>query len=208
MKPGPLSNRQAAILDFIRTHQRVEGYPPTIREIAARFGHASPRAVQKHLSALQSKGHISRRRGKSRAIDPRMPQAGSRDPQTKGLPILGRVPAGPPGLAAEEVIGHLSVDPGLCADPDAFALRVAGDSMIDSGIFDGDYAVIRPQCGAENGEVVVARLGDEVTVKRFYREKGRIRLQPENRNLSPILIEAPADEFVIIGKVVAIVRKL
>lgn len=203
-----LTPQQAQVLAYLQQYQQRHGYPPTIREIAAHLNFKSPRAAQKHLEVLEAKGRLSRRPGRSRAI---LLQGEASPPAPAGLsvlPILGRIRAGAPSLAEQEVIGHLALDPAITPRPEGFVLQVRGDSMREAGILDGDYAVIRPQATAGDGEIVAALLGEEATLKRFYREKDAVRLEPAHPGYEPIFISAASGEFRILGKAVAIIRKL
>jgi repressor LexA len=181
------------------------GVPPSIRQIGAALGIRSTNGVRSHLKALEKKGYIHRSLRTSRGIamlDRIKQRATAALQETVEVPILGRVTAGTPILAVENRDGHLQVDPSLIKSSDTFALRVEGDSMIEAGILDGDYVLVRPQPSAENGDIVVALLEDEVTVKRFYRETDGIRLQPENVNMEPIY----ASNVQICGKVTSLIR--
>ncbi len=202
MRPQ-LTLRQQQILDYIEHEASTTGVPPSIRQIGAALGIRSTNGVRMHLQALEKKGYIQRNMRTSRGIvslDRLQRPASSHD--TVPIPILGRVAAGVPILAIENREGTLHVDAHLVKHPEAFALRTEGDSMIGAGILHGDYVVVRPQHSAENGDIVVALLDDEVTVKRFYRENDGIRLQPENPHMAPICVP----EVYICGKVVALVR--
>lgn len=204
MRPK-LTARQQEILDYIEQVVRTTGVPPSIRQIGAALGISSTNGVRSHLKALEKKGYIQRSLRMSRGIAmlDRLKQSASAALQeTVDVPILGRVTAGMPILAVENRDGHLTLDASLIKNSDTFALRVEGDSMIEAGILDGDYVLVRPQAGAENGDIVVALLEDEVTVKRFFREPDGIRLQPENANMAPIY----AAHVQICGKVVSLVR--
>jgi len=207
-----LTKRQASILAFLKSYLQENGYPPTIREIASHFHISSPRGAKKHLDALESKGYIQKRPGSPRAIELRDGPRTATNSALGGLsillPILGRVRAGTPNLAMQEIIGHLALDPSLTSDPDAFILQVRGDSMVEAGILDGDYTVVKPQNHAANGEIVVARIGEEATVKRFYHQKDKIKLEPANARLKPIMVDVHSEEFSILGKVVGVIRKL
>jgi len=207
MKPS-LTNRQASILAFLKKYLHEKGYPPTVREIAAHFHISSPRGAKKHLDVLESKGYIQKRPGSPRAIELRDGPRAVTGSLPILVPILGQVRAGIPNLAMQEVIGHFTLDSSLTHNSDAFALQVRGDSMVEAGILDGDYAVVKLQAHAANGEIVVALMGEEATVKRFYREKDQIRLEPANARLKPIVVTNRSEEFKILGKVVGIVRKL
>jgi repressor LexA len=207
-----LNPRQRDILDYLRSHTRSHAYPPTVREIGAAVGLSSSSTVQNHLNTLEQRGYIRRDPTKSRTVE----VVGMEHPaSTKALPLrsvavplVGRVAAGGPILAEQNIEDTITVGPEICGSDDAFALRVRGDSMIEAGIFDGDLVIVRPQREARNGDIVVARLEDEqtgeaeATVKRFYRESNRVRLQPENSTMDPIYVR----DVDIDGRVVAVVR--
>ena len=197
---GDLSDRQAEILRFISKHCAVHGYPPTVREIGLAVGLTSPSTVHAHLAKLEAGGHIRRDPTKPRAmlLSDRREEREAREGR-RGLPLVGAVAAGVPTLADEQVEDW--VETPFEGD---FVLKVKGDSMMNSGILDGDLVVVKQQQTARNGEIVVARIEDEATVKRFFKEKGHIRLQPENDAFEPIL----SDEVHILGKVVGVLRKL
>ncbi|MFZ1126271.1 MAG: transcriptional repressor LexA [Candidatus Baltobacteraceae bacterium] len=197
------TERQARILEVIRdfTHQR--GYPPSVREIGERVGLSSSSTVQSHLKSLEKRGLISRDPTKPRALitnDVRR----ERPPEYGLLPIVGKVAAGTPITAAENVEGEWVVPAELARKAGSFVLRVQGDSMIEAAILDGDLIVVAPQPDARNGEIVVAMLDGEATVKRFFRESGRVRLQPENRAMEPIY----AADVTVLGRVEAVFRRL
>ncbi len=201
MVEKPATERQRHILDVIRAFTSEHGYPPSVREIGERVGLSSSSTIHAHLKALEKRGLISR--------DPTKPRA-MRSGTTPGhdavvVPILGRVAAGVPITAQEDVEGEFSLPAAFVPrSSDAFMLRVAGDSMVEAAILDGDLILVRPQRTADNGEIVVAMLDGEATVKRFYREAGRVRLQPENRTMAPIY----ASDVEIVGRVEAVVRRL
>lgn len=202
------SERQQRILEVIRTFTREHGYPPSVREIGERVGLSSSSTVQAHLKNMEKRGLIHRDPTKPRALvstggafsEQRAP-----NPAEYGvLPIVGKVAAGVPITAAENLEGEYVVPADLARRTGTFMLRVTGDSMIDAAILDGDLIVVAPQADAHNGEIVVALVDDEATVKRFYRESGRVRLQPENRTMRPIF----ADNVRILGRVQAVIRRL
>jgi repressor LexA len=199
-----LTERQKSILSFLKDFIKKRGYPPTVREIAGHFRMAGPKGAKKHLDRLAAKGHIRKLPGCSRAIeiltDPPLTPA-------RMVPIIGQVRAGSPALAQEQVEGHLAVDEDFAPWKNAFLLRVKGDSMVQAGILEGDYALVKPQSSAENGEIVVALVGEEATVKRFHRSGKQIRLDPANDRLDPIKIAPGSAEFRILGKVVGLVRR-
>ena len=197
---GDLSDRQSEILAFISKHCAVSGYPPTVREIGLAVGLTSPSTVHAHLAKLEAGGHIRRDPTKPRAMllsDRREEKAAREAP--RGLPLLGAVAAGVPTLADEQIEDYIETP--FAGD---FVLRVKGDSMMNASILDGDLVVVKQQETAKNGEIVVARIDDEATVKRFFREKGHVRLQPENDAFAPII----SDDVYVLGKVVGVLRKL
>jgi repressor LexA len=196
-----LTPRQAEILAFIRETVQEKGYPPSIWEINHRFGFTSPGSARDHLQALERKGYLTRIKGRSRGIElSRSLFAG-----TTEVPLVGAAPAGKPLLAVENIEEMLPLPKGLFASGD-FALRVIGESMVEAGILDGDIVVVKRQDTAEAGDIVVALIGEEATVKRFYRDNGKVRLQPANASMEPLLFD-PA-EVAIQGKVIGIMRRL
>ena len=197
-----LTSRQKQIYDFLVRTIRERGYAPSIQEIGARFKIVSTNGVFRHLKALEKKGYI-RRVGK-RALEILSPQGRSIFPDAREIPILGRVPAGKPLLAEENVEGFLTV-PGEIARGTVFALKVKGDSMKDAGILDGDCVIVRYQGTAENGEVVCALINGEATLKRFHKRGGTVTLRAENKNYAPIAISG--GEFRILGKAVGLIRR-
>jgi repressor LexA len=209
---GPvLTERQRQILDFLTSYVDAHGYPPTVREIGEAVGLASPSTVHAHLANLERAGLLKRDPTKPRALEltaRERPQPAAED--VHRLPLVGEIAAGGPLLAEENVEDHLAVPETLArGDGEEFLLRVKGDSMINAGILDGDIVVVHRQPDARDGEIVVALAGqdesaDEATVKRFYREAGRVRLQPENDALEPIY----ADHVQILGTVTGVFRKL
>jgi repressor LexA len=210
MSPTALTDRQRSVLDFLRDFLKDNGYPPTIREIAGHFDLRSPRGVQDHLEALERKGYIRRARERSRGIE-LLELAVRRAPGPSNvlrLPLIGRVAAGLPVLSEENIEEWIEVDASFAAREGNFLLKVVGDSMVDAHILDGDTIVVSPQETARDGEIVVALVDDEATVKTFYKEPGGIRLQPENARLEPIWVPAGSAEVRIIGKVVAVMRVL
>lgn len=205
------TERQARILEVIRGFTEERGYPPSVREIGERVGLSSSSTVQSHLRSLEKRGLIHRDPTKPRALttttaraagaaaapDPRVPEFGV-------LPIVGKVAAGVPITALENLEGDFILPAEFARRDGTFILRVQGESMIEAAILDGDLIVVSPQPDAANGEIVVAMVEGEATVKRFFRESGRIRLQPENRTMEPIY----ADDVTVLGKVGAVFRKL
>ena len=217
MARGKLGKRQLAIYDFIRTYSAEHGYPPSVREIGAAVGLASPSTVHMHLKVLEESGLIKRDSKKPRTIevmDDRADKDDSQQPLAKvtedvasnviRLPLVGRVAAGVPILAEQNVEETLALPTSVVGDASSFVLRVHGESMINAGIFDGDYIVVKEQHDAHDGEIVVALLDDSATVKTFYRERDRVRRQPETDPMSPIYVENP----VILGRVTALIRSI
>jgi repressor LexA len=198
----PATDRQRRILQAISELTTEQGYPPSVREIGERVGLSSSSTIHAHLKALEKRGLISRDPTKPRAM--RSDMSGSiKDAMV--VPIVGKVAAGVPITAQENLEGEFVLPSAFVPKAsEAFMLRVQGDSMVEAAILDGDLILVRPQRTADNGEVVVAMLEGEATVKRFYRENGRIRLQPENREMAPIY----ASDVEIIGRVEAVVRRL
>jgi repressor LexA len=199
-----LTKRQQQVYDFLVVYLADNGYPPTLQEIASHLHVSGNLGVLRHLKALEREGLITRSPGSSRSITlTNRVERGS-----VFLPLVGSVRAGVPELAMEEVEAHIAVDSVLVKSRDAFLLRVKGDSMIEAHILDGDLAVIRPQSTAENGEIVVVLIDGEATLKRFFHEGDRIRLQPENAGMEPIVIAADTLDVAIAGKVTGLCRVL
>ena len=206
-----LTPRQQAIYEYIRGHTLRYGYPPSIREIGEHFGIRSTNGVSDHLKALQRKGKLRRSESKSRALVPAEPaDATEGDAPLGGIPVLGSVPAGPPSESMERADEHLRIDESLVPnDPNVFALKVRGDSMIGDGIHDGDLIFVRHGVDPDPGRIVVAKLDGEATVKRYYREADAIRLQPSNPGMEPILIpNDQADGACVVGAVIGVFRKI
>ncbi len=214
-----LTQRQQMVLDYIRQSISDRGYPPTLREIGARMGIRSTNGVNDHLRALERKGYLTREDMKSRALRPTgmasphsdiaaMPPANDED--LVEVQVLGRVAAGLPMFAEDHVIDTVKIDRGLLkGGREVFGLRVQGDSMIDAGILSGDYIFVRKQLTAQRGEIVVALIGDEATVKYFYPEKDYVRFQPANKTMAPILVRAmDFKPTMLLGVVVGVFRRL
>lgn len=200
MKPG-LTKRQEQIFNFIKETVRQKGYPPSVREIGAAVGLNSSATVHSHLTSLEGKGLIRRDPTKPRAIEI-LDQQFRAESDAVPVPVLGRVTAGVPMLAVENIEEYFPLPRQVTRDQEVFMLHVHGDSMIEAGILDGDYVIVRKQSAAQNGDTVVAMIGDEATVKTFYRERDYIRLQPENHTLSPIL----SKDVTVLGKVIGLYR--
>jgi repressor LexA len=201
-----LTERQQAILDFINTYVEDNGFPPSVREIGRHFG-IYPATVQDHITALERKGCLQKKKFQSRTLSV---SASSRRPsssnRSEGIPIVGKVAAGLPLLAQENIEDVIQL-PKDWAPAGAFLLRVQGDSMEGAHILDGDYVLVHPQQAAANGEIVVALIGEEATVKRFYRSDDGITLKAENPKFEPIQIErSEATSFRLVGRVMGVLR--
>ena len=208
-----ITKRQQQIYDFIKEYQQEKGYPPSVREMASAVGLSSPSTVHAHLSALEARGLLKRDATKPRALElfdedgssvsisksdePTAPRG------TVSLPLVGRVAAGIPILAEQNIEDTFTIPTEIATDQGSFILEVHGNSMINVGIYNGDYIIVREQKSAMNGEIVVAMIDGSATVKTFYKEQGRVRLQPENDTMEPIYATNP----VILGKVVGLMRR-
>lgn len=207
-----LTERQQEILSFILQFRDENGYPPTLREIGRKFGISSTFGVKRHLDALVKKGYLNIESNASRGIsiikeDPVKLNYEENDIFRK-IPIVGRVAAGSPILAMENIEGSIVIDSAFMKkSQDCFALKVKGDSMVDAGIFENDLVIVAPRTDAVNGDIIVAMLEDEVTVKTFEKKKEQVRLIPQNENYKPIEIDK-SKEFKIVGKVTGVVRWL
>ncbi len=201
---SPVTERQQQVYDFLVAFLAANGYPPTLQEIAKHLHVSGNLGVLRHLKALEREGLITRNPGSSRSIA----LLGRSEKGSMTLPLVGTVRAGLPQLAREEIEAHIAVDSSLVKSKDSFLLRVKGDSMIEAHIVEGDLAVVRPQSTAENGEIVVALIDGEATLKRFFRAGDHIRLQPENASLQPIIVPADTREVIIVGKVTGLCRVL
>ena len=190
-----LNKRQQAILEFIQQSINRKGYPPSVREIGKAVGLSSSSTVHGHLNQLEDKGYIRRDPSKPRAIE--VLNGDLLAKKMVHIPLVGRITAGNPILAFENIEDTFPLPLDLVGNNDVFMLTVSGESMIEAGILDSDYLIVKKQNIANNGDIIVALIGEEATVKRFYKEKDRIRLQPENKYMSPIY----TDEVTILGKV-------
>ncbi|MGI6221068.1 MAG: transcriptional repressor LexA [Coriobacteriales bacterium] len=221
MDAPKLTDRQKQILDFIRISIRDKGFPPSVREIGDATGLKSSSSVHSHLTALEKKGYLKRDASSARALtvnedllddelSVRVDDVVVDEPidevyrNVVPLPLVGRVAAGSPILAEQNIEETLGLPKQIVGDANSFLLTVSGESMIEAGILDGDIVVVTEQSTARNGEIVVAMIDDEATVKTFYKEDGRIRLQPENSTMDPIY----TTDAVILGKVTALFRSL
>lgn len=198
-----LSSRQIAILNYIQKTTREKGYPPSVREIGKAVGLSSSSTVHGHLAQLEAKGYIRRDPTKPRAIEILETDGFADNQPVVHVPLLGKITAGNPILATQHIEQVFPLPFDLVRNQDVFMLSVMGDSMINAGIYDGDYVIVKQQPTADNGDIVAALLDDEATVKRFFKEKDYIRLQPENPDYSPILTR----EVIILGKVIGLYRR-
>jgi repressor LexA len=204
-----LTKRQQEIYDFIRRYSAKYGYPPTVRDIGKAVGLASSSTVHAHLANLEKAGLLRRDPSKPRAIELLDRAVGSavesmRSVVRPGLPVVGAVAAGQPVLAEENIEDYVQVPPVIGGDEAEFILRVRGDSMRDAGIFEGDHVVVRRQKSAKNGDIVVALVGEDATVKRFFKESDHVRLQPENPEMEPIR----SRDVQVLGQVVGVCRRV
>lgn len=198
-----LSPRQKQILDFIRHQVATKGYPPSVREVGEAVGLSSSSTVHGHLNKLEKHGYIRRDPTKPRAIE-LLEKALPVRKEIVYAPVIGKVTAGEPILAVENIEDFFPIPKDFANYEEIFMLKVRGDSMIGAGILSGDYVVVRSQSTADNGDIVVALIDDEATVKRFFREADHIRLQPENDALEPIIVR----DCTILGRVVGVFRKM
>jgi len=197
-----LTNKEKEIYEYLTEAIRRDGYSPSVRDIQNALGIKSTSTVHAYLSRLEKKGYIQKEQGKSRTL--RVESLSSEPQKTVKIPILGRVAAGSPILAVENHEGYIDFPTMNRAQAygEMFGLRIQGESMIDAGIMNGDIVVVKKENYAQNGDIVVALVDDEATVKRFYKENGRFRLQPENKTMQPIYV----NEVYILGKVIAVIR--
>ncbi|MDX6661498.1 MAG: repressor LexA [Solirubrobacteraceae bacterium] len=201
-----LTKRQQEIFDFIKRYSSRHGYPPTVRDIGKAVGLASSSTVHAHLANLEKVGLLRRDPSKPRAIEmlDKAVEGVKNVVRPNGLPLVGQVAAGQPVLAEENIEEYVEV-PGLAGGQDGeYLLRVRGDSMKDAGILEGDHVVVRPQSTAKDGQIVVALVGEEATIKRFFKEADHVRLQPENPAMEPIR----SREVRVLGRVVGVMRKV
>lgn len=202
--PGKITAKQQQILDYIKEEILDKGYPPTVREICEKVGLKSTSSVHSHLSTLENNGYIRRDPTKPRAIEIIDDEFALSRREMANIPIIGRVAAGEPLLAVENIENYFSLPVEFLPSGEVFILKVKGDSMINVGIYEDDYLIVEKTPTAKNGDIVVALIEDSVTVKRFYKENGYIRLQPENDNLDPIIV----DDCIIVGKVHSLYRSI
>ncbi|QWR77664.1 transcriptional repressor LexA [Candidatus Magnetomonas plexicatena] len=193
--------RQSEVLEFIKGHITTIGYPPTIREICSQFGFSSPVSAKHHVDALKRKGYLRQEPLKQRALE----VSGMRMPNLQKIPLIGTIRAGHPILAVEDIEEYLDIDASLFNLTSGFALKVKGDSMKDAGILEGDIVFVDKDRPVANGDIGIALIGDEATVKRIYREGATVRLVPENKDMEALTVAAP--DVQIIGKVAGVVRR-
>lgn len=199
-----LTRRQREILTFVQRYADAHGYPPSVREIGQALGLTSSSTVHSHLAALEKKGYLRRDPSKPRALEVLRDEREIPTKKVVPVPIIGRVAAGQPLLAQQNIDDYFPLPTDFVRTDECFILRVRGDSMIEAGIYDGDLLVVRRQETADNGDIVVARIEDDATVKRFFKEEDRIRLQPENAAMEPIYTR----DATIEGVALAVIRKL
>jgi len=202
-----LTKRQSDVLETIRDFISETGFPPTRAEIARRLGFKSPNAAEEHLKALCKKGAIEMLSGASRGI--RVVEQASNDDQAEdlGLPIIGKVAAGYPILAQENIASHVNIPPSMFSPQADYFLSVSGTSMKDIGIMEGDLLAVHKTSTVQNGQIVVARIGDEVTVKRFEQKGSIVRLIPENEEFNDIIVDLESEDFAIEGLSVGVIRQ-
>jgi repressor LexA len=205
-----LTFTQKKVLDFLTNHTKEKGFPPSLREIGSHFGLKGPKAPQKTLHILERKGFIRRAPGVSRGIEildfPLFSYMKAE--RILSVPIVGTVRAGEPILAIENIEGYINLDRSLASSENVFLLRVRGNSMIEAHIQDGDFALVRPQPNAENGEIIVALIENEATIKRIFKKRDFIRLEPANPSMEPIVVKKGERKVTIVGKVIGIFRKI
>ena len=204
MSKDKLTAKQEQVLDFIKQHLMAKSYPPTVREICEAVGLKSTSSVHAHLETLEKKGYIRRDQEKTRAIEIIDDDFGFNpfSREMVNIPMVGTVAAGVPLLAEQNITEYFPVPADMLPNAETFMLRVKGDSMVNMGIYEGDQLIIKRQNTASNGEVVVALVDDSATVKRFYKENGHYRLQPENDFMEPIIV----NECSVLGKVIGLIR--
>lgn len=201
---GKISNKQKEILEYLKSQIINKGYPPAVREICEAVNLKSTSSVHSHLETLEKNGYIRRDPSKPRAIEIIDDEFNLTRRELVNVPIVGTITAGQPILAVENIESYFPIPSEYMPNEDTFMLKVKGDSMINAGIFDGDKILVQKQSVAKNGDIVVALIDDEVTVKTFYKENGYYRLQPENDTMEPIIVS----DLSILGKVIGLFRML
>ncbi|MEO5361197.1 MAG: transcriptional repressor LexA [Nitrospirota bacterium] len=201
-KQTKLTEKQARVLEFIKDHLSVKGYPPTIREICKGFGYSSPLSAKQHVDTLIRKGYLRKDDAKQRAIE----VTGMRKLNTVRLPVVGRVRAGEPVLAVEDIEDYITLDKGYLNIESGFALRVTGQSMIEAGIGDGDIVFVDAARAVRDADIAIVLVGDdEATIKRFYRKGAHVMLVPENKDMQPMLLNA--SDVTVLGRVMGVMRR-
>lgn len=203
-----LTERQHQILTYIVSYSKEFGYPPSFQDIATNFKFASLTAVRDHLKALEKKGFLKKSEYKARALEV-VSSLYTDQPESfeSGIPLIGKIAAGSPILAQENIETYISFGTYFRTDGNNYALKIQGDSMKDEGILNGDIVIIKYQETANNGDIIVAIINDEATLKTYYREDKRIRLQPQNPDYAPIFVDSASGDFRIGGKLIGVVRK-
>lgn len=202
MAYGRITKKQTEILEYIKSQILNKGYPPSVRDICTAVNLKSTSSVHAHLETLEKNGYIRRDPTKPRAIEIIDDNFNLTRREVVNVPLIGQVAAGQPLLAVENITGYFPIPAEFIPKEEVFMLNVKGESMVNSGIYDGDQIIVKQQSTASNGEIVVALVDDSATVKRFYKENGHIRLQPENDFMEPIIV----DSCEIIGKVIGLIR--
>ncbi len=202
MSNGRITAKQQEILDFMKAQILAKGYPPSVREICEAVNLKSTSSVHAHLETLEKNGYIRRDQTKPRAIEITDDDFGLTRREVVNVPLVGTVAAGQPLLAVENITDYFPIPVELLPNEETFMLKVKGESMINMGIYEGDQIIVKRQSSAHNGDVIVALVDDSATVKRFFKEDGHYRLQPENDNMDPIIV----DHCEIVGKVIGLVR--
>ena len=202
MAYGRITKKQTEILEYIKSQILNKGYPPSVRDICTAVNLKSTSSVHAHLEALEKNGYIRRDPTKPRAIEIIDDNFNLTRREVVNVPLIGQVAAGQPLLAVENITGYFPIPAEFIPKEEVFMLNVKGESMVNAGIYDGDQIIVKQQSTASNGEIVVALVDDSATVKRFYKENGHIRLQPENDFMEPIIV----DSCEIIGKVIGLIR--
>ena len=200
---GKISNKQKEILEYVKSQIINKGYPPAVREICEAVNLKSTSSVHSHLETLEKNGYIRRDPSKPRAIEIIDDEFNLTRRELVNVPVVGTITAGQPILAVENIEAYFPIPSEFMPNEETFMLKVKGDSMVNAGILDGDYIIVKQQSTANNGDMVVALIDDEATVKTFYKEKGSYRLQPENPDYEPIIVK----ELSILGKVIGLFRK-
>lgn len=202
MAYGRITKKQTEILEYIKSQILNKGYPPSVRDICTAVNLKSTSSVHAHLETLEKNGYIRRDPTKPRAIEIIDDNFNLTRREVVNVPLIGQVAAGQPLLAVENITGYFPIPAEFIPKEEVFMLNVKGESMVNAGIYDGDQIIVKQQSTASNGEIVVALVDDSATVKRFYKENGHIRLQPENNFMEPIIV----DSCEIIGKVIGLIR--